>query len=89
VCAEALANVIKHARATRAEIRVAATGGRLVVEVTDDGVGGADPSGGSGLRGLVSRVEEIGGTLAVGDGPDGGTRVMAALPLSGPIVAHA
>lgn len=89
VCSEALANVVKHAQASRAAIHVAVTRGHLVIEVADDGVGGADPSRGSGLRGLASRVESIGGTLAVGDGSNGGTRVVAELPHSLPVGGHA
>ena len=80
VCSEALANVIKHAEATRVEIRIAAAGNWLMVEVDDDGRGGADPACGSGLRGLTARVESVGGALAVGDGAEGGTRLVAQLP---------
>jgi signal transduction histidine kinase len=65
VCAEALANVAKHAAAARVTIAVIASDGRLRVEIADDGVGGADPVRGSGLRGLADRVETIGGTLWV------------------------
>jgi signal transduction histidine kinase len=80
VCSEALANVAKYAEATRASIHVRAQGSRLVVVVSDDGRGGADPSRGSGLRGLLDRVEAFGGTLSVVS-PDGaGTRVKAELP---------
>ncbi len=82
VCSEALANVIKHAGATRAEIRVAAAGDRLSVEVTDDGGGGADPARGSGLRGLAARVEASGGVLVIGSVAGGGTRLLADLPAS-------
>jgi len=80
VCSEALANVMKHAAATRVEIRVAAAGDRLMVEVDDDGRGGADPARGSGLRGLTARVESVGGVLTVGDGAAGGTNLVARLP---------
>ena len=80
VCSEALANVMKHAAATRVEIRVAAAGDRLMVEVDDDGRGGADPARGSGLRGLTARVEAAGGVLTVGDGATGGTHLVAQLP---------
>ena len=61
-CAEALANVAKHAAASRVEVRVERQGERLVVEVRDDGVGGARDDG-SGLRGLADRVEALGGRL--------------------------
>ncbi len=80
VCSEALANVIKHADATRVEIRVAAAVNQLLVEVDDDGRGGADPACGSGLRGLTARVESVGGVLAVGDRAAGGTHLVAQLP---------
>jgi signal transduction histidine kinase len=81
VCSEALANVVKYAHASRVEIRVAPTDGRLEVEVADDGVGGADPARGSGLHGLIDRVEALGGTLRVESRPQRGTRLDAALPL--------
>ena len=80
ICSEALANVAKHARASRASIRVTAEEGLLTVEVADDGVGGASPSDGSGLRGLADRVESLGGRLRVESPPGGGTRVAASLP---------
>jgi signal transduction histidine kinase len=80
VCSEALANVLKHAHATRMEIRVGTDDDRLTVEVVDDGIGGADPGRGSGLRHLSARVEAMGGVLAVHDRIDGGTRLVAELP---------
>jgi signal transduction histidine kinase len=83
VCAEALANVAKHAAAARATVAVIASDGRLRVEITDDGVGGADPVGGSGLRGLADRVETIGGTLRVESAAGRGTRLAAEIPLGG------
>ena len=79
-CSEALANVAKHARASHASIRVAAEDGLLTVEVIDDGIGGAEPSVGSGLHGLADRVEALGGQLVV-ESPRGiGTRLVARLP---------
>src|SRR5439155_15077358 len=81
VCSEALANVAKHAHASRVAIRIAAASGRLLVEVVDDGVGGAGPSAGSGLPGLRDRVEALGGRLRVDSPPGGGTRLLAELPL--------
>src|SRR6266536_6577226 len=59
VVAEALANVAKHAAGTRAEVRIAREGEWLVVQVRDDGVGGADPARGSGLAGLADRVAAV------------------------------
>ena len=80
VVAESLANVQKHAGAQRVTVRAADELRRLVVEVADDGVGGADEEGG-GLRGLVDRVEALGGRLAVESPPGGGTRLLAEIPL--------
>ena len=80
VCAESLTNVAKHASASQARIRIAHEHERLTVVVADDGVGGADPSRSSGLRGLRDRIEALGGSLAVDSPPGGGTRVMAAMP---------
>lgn len=80
VVAEALANVAKHAAATRAEVRIASEGGRLVVEVRDDGVGGADLAGGSGLAGLADRVASVDGRLVVASPKGGPTVVRAELP---------
>ena len=79
VVAEGLANVMRHARARAAGVCLAQEGDRLVVEVTDDGIGGADPAG-AGLRGLSDRVAALGGTLLVQDLPGGGTRLRAELP---------
>jgi signal transduction histidine kinase len=83
ICAEALANVAKHAAATRVAVSVTALDGRVRVEIEDDGVGGADPGLGSGLRGLADRVETVGGTLQVASVPGRGTRLAAEIPLGG------
>jgi signal transduction histidine kinase len=81
VVAESLTNVAKYARATHASVNVRRHDGHVVVEVTDDGVGGADPATGSGLRGLLDRVAAVGGRLEL-DSPRGqGTTVRAAIPL--------
>ncbi|HSK16535.1 MAG TPA: sensor histidine kinase [Gaiellaceae bacterium] len=80
VAAEALANVAKHAYASSARIEIARRRGSLLVHVRDDGVGGADPRGGSGIRGLVDRVQALGGTLAVESPPGEGTDVRAEIP---------
>ena len=77
---EALTNVAKYAEASEATVAVRRADDRLVVEVTDDGRGGADPSRGSGLRGLAERVAALDGSVEV-DSPVGeGTRVRADLP---------
>jgi signal transduction histidine kinase len=65
VVAEALTNVAKYAEASSVEVRAERQNGRVVVEVEDDGVGGADPARGSGLRGLADRVEALEGELEV------------------------
>jgi len=80
VVSESLANVAKHAQATHATVEVAEHANSLVVEVLDDGVGGADTERGSGLRGLADRVEALGGRLRVWTPRGGGTRVQAAIP---------
>jgi signal transduction histidine kinase len=80
-CGEALANVVKHAAATRAEIHVRAVDAAIELTIADDGRGGADPAAGSGLRGLQDRLGLLGGTLSATAGDDGGTRVAACLPL--------
>jgi signal transduction histidine kinase len=80
VVSESLANVAKHAQATAARISLAKPGDDVVVEVVDDGVGGADTERGSGLRGLADRVEALGGRLRVWTPLGGGTRVQAEIP---------
>ena len=79
VVAEALTNVGKYARASHAVVALRLDGQRLEVEVRDDGVGGADPSAGSGLRGLADRVSAMQGELQVCSPPGRGTRVYAKL----------
>jgi signal transduction histidine kinase len=83
VCSEALANIAKYASASQVVVRVDARSARVRVVVDDDGLGGADPARGSGLRGLADRVETLGGSLQVQPRPGGGTRVAAELPLGG------
>jgi len=80
VCAESLTNVAKHAAASQVHLSITQENGRLIVVIADDGIGGADPSRSSGLRGLADRVEALGGSLAVDSPPGGGTRVTANLP---------
>ena len=81
VVAEALANVQKHAGASRVVVRARTDDELLVVVVDDDGVGGADVAG-SGLRGLADRVDALGGRLMVDSPPGGGTRLRAEIPLA-------
>ena len=80
VCSEALANVAKHSRASRATIELRAEPGRASVTIVDDGAGGADPSAGSGLSGLADRVDALGGSLALASPAGGGTRIVAEIP---------
>jgi signal transduction histidine kinase len=79
--AEAVTNVAKYARATHVAVSIRVERGQLVVRVSDDGVGGADPSGGTGLRGLSDRLEALHGRLRVESPPDGGTLVSAEIPI--------
>jgi len=80
VVSESLANVGKYAQATSASVDVSRKDGRVVIEVTDDGCGGADEARGSGIRGLADRVEALGGHLRVWSPVGGGTRVQAEIP---------
>jgi signal transduction histidine kinase len=81
VCSEALANVAKYASASAVAVSVTAADGQVRLEVEDDGVGGADPARGTGLRGLADRVEALGGSFVVDSPVDAGTRLTAVLPL--------
>ena len=81
VVSESLTNARKYAGARAVQVRVAPVADALLVEVVDDGCGGADPGGGTGLLGLADRIDALGGRLEV-DSPSGaGTRVSARLPL--------
>jgi signal transduction histidine kinase len=80
VVSEALTNVAKHASATRASVTITTTGGRLAVEISDDGIGGADTDLGTGLRGLSDRLAAIDGRLEVDSEPGCGTTVRASIP---------
>ena len=80
VVSEALANVAKYAQATQATVVVRRVDGRLTVDVSDDGVGGADAAHGSGLRGLADRVAALDGTLSLESPAGGGTRLHAEIP---------
>ena len=81
VVAEALTNVVKHAGAHRARVRVALEGRTVTVEVRDDGVGGADAGRGTGLIGLMDRVDAAEGTLSITSAPTLGTTLRATLPV--------
>jgi PAS domain S-box-containing protein len=81
VVSESLTNIAKYARASEVEVRVSRRDGVARVDVVDDGVGGADPTRGSGLRGLADRVEALDGRLGVESPPAEGTRVWAEIPV--------
>jgi PAS domain S-box-containing protein len=80
--AEALTNVTKYAVASAVRVQVVANGSSVSVEVSDDGVGGADPAAGSGLRGLADRVEALGGSLGVVSPAGAGTTLRAEIPVA-------
>ena len=80
VVSEAVSNAIKHGRAEQVRVRVERDADQLVIMVSDDGLGGADPRLGSGLRGLAERVSASGGVLVVRDKTPTGTVVEASLP---------
>ena len=88
VAAEALANVVKYAQATEVRVRISGDDDgevqSVVVEVVDDGIGGADPSRGSGLEGLEDRVESLDGVLEIESPRGGGTRIRATIPVARP-----
>jgi signal transduction histidine kinase len=79
--AEALTNAAKHARASCVSVELRCVDDRLWIEVSDDGVGGADVRSGSGLRGLADRVESLGGRLAIDSRAGAGTTLTGDLPL--------
>jgi signal transduction histidine kinase len=81
VASEALANATKHAQASRIDISLGPRDGSVWLSIRDDGIGGADPAGGSGLVGLRDRVEALGGSIRVRSRPGKGTHITAELPL--------
>jgi signal transduction histidine kinase len=80
--AEALTNVAKYAEASSASVSIEMRDSALVAEVADDGVGGASPASGSGLRGLADRLDALGGSLEVEGPRRGGTVIRARAPLA-------
>jgi signal transduction histidine kinase len=80
VVCEALANVVKHSGASKVRVSAGRRNGLFVVEVEDNGIGGAYPEGGSGLRGLADRVEALGGRLLIDSPPQQGTRIVGEIP---------
>jgi signal transduction histidine kinase len=88
VVAEGLTNVVKYACASQASVAVTTANDTVIVEVADDGVGGADASRGSGLNGLHDRVEALGGRLEVASPPGAGTTLRAEIPRTFGMDAH-
>jgi signal transduction histidine kinase len=86
VISEALANVTKYANATKATVRVRGLADHMTIEVEDDGMGGADPRSGSGLRGLADRLAALDGTITVVSPVGGGTKISALIPTIQPMV---
>jgi signal transduction histidine kinase len=84
VASEALANAAKHSHASLIRLAASRTNGALVLEIADDGAGGADPAAGSGLRGLSDRVAAVGGSFQVTSTAGEGTRVTAEIPCGSP-----
>jgi signal transduction histidine kinase len=83
VVSEALTNVAKYAKASLVNVDVHASDSAIELAVRDDGIGGADPTRGSGLVGLKDRVEALGGTITIAGGPGQGTSIMARIPIDG------
>jgi signal transduction histidine kinase len=81
IVSESLTNASKYATASHVHIRVAREDGALVLEITDDGRGGADATGGTGLRGLADRIDALDGHFEIHSPPGAGTRISARLPL--------
>jgi signal transduction histidine kinase len=84
VVAEALTNASKHAHPDRIEVRLAVAGGHATIMVRDDGKGGVDPAGGSGLSGLADRVSALGGALEIDSPAGAGTTIRARIPVTMP-----
>ena len=83
VVSEALTNAAKHAHASVAEVKLSVGDGRLRLTVNDDGVGGAIPKPGSGIVGLIDRIQALGGTISISSPPGEGTELQVELPLDG------
>ena len=82
VVAEALTNALKHSGAAHARVRGIVDEGALALEIADDGVGGADPAGGTGLLGLADRVAAAGGAISIASPPGGGTTLAVTVPVA-------
>jgi signal transduction histidine kinase len=80
IVAEALTNAAKHAQASQVNVRVDAVGSNLRLSIRDDGIGGADPTNGSGLIGLRDRVEAVGGQMTISSHAGSGTSLLVEMP---------
>jgi signal transduction histidine kinase len=80
IVAEALTNAAKHAQASQVNVRVEAAGSNLRLSIRDDGIGGADPTKGSGIIGLKDRVEALGGEMVISSPPASGTSLLVKIP---------
>ena len=80
IVAEALTNAAKHAQASQVNVRVEAAGPNLRLSIRDDGIGGADPTKGSGIIGLRDRVEALGGEMVIASPPASGTSLLVKIP---------
>jgi signal transduction histidine kinase len=80
IVAEALTNAAKHAQASQVNVRVEAAGPNLRLSIRDDGIGGVDPTKGSGIIGLRDRVEALGGEMVISSPPASGTSLMVEIP---------
>jgi len=87
VVSEALANVTKYAKATKATVRIQGLDDHLSIEIDDDGIGGANPRAGSGLRGLADRLAALDGTMTIVSPVGGGTSISAQIPTIEPMAA--
>jgi signal transduction histidine kinase len=87
VISEALTNVTKYAKATKATVRARCIDDHLSIEVDDNGIGGADPRAGSGLRGLADRLAALDGTISVTSPIGAGTKISAQIPVNQPMRA--
>jgi len=87
VISEALANVTKYAKATKATVRLNCLDEHLSIEIDDDGIGGADLRAGSGLRGLADRLAALDGTMTIVSPVGGGTHISAQIPTIQPTTA--
>jgi signal transduction histidine kinase len=88
VVAESLTNIARYSEATKATIRLARQSGSALIEVEDDGIGGVNPDAGSGIRGLIDRIDALDGSLDIRSEPGKGTRIQVRIPLASAAALH-